>query len=76
MNPTERTAFFMSNRSRLFGLAYRLLGSRADADDVMQEAWLRWQGAGEMEKPGVVLRRIVANLSIDLLREGFGSEFD
>lgn len=69
MNPTECTAFFMSNRSRLFGLAYRLLGSRADADDVMQEAWLRWQGAGEMEKPGVVLRRIVANLSIDLLRK-------
>lgn len=69
MNPNERNAFFTASRSRLFGLAYRLLGSRADAEDVLQDAWLRWQGAGEMEKPEVVLRRIVANLSIDLLRK-------
>ncbi|MBN6148815.1 RNA polymerase sigma-70 factor [Xanthomonas sp. AmX2] len=36
---------FESLRPRLFGLAYRLLGSRSDAEDVLQDAWLRWQGS-------------------------------
>lgn len=38
------TASFQSVRPRLFGIAYRVLGSVADADDVVQEAWIRWQG--------------------------------
>src|SRR5436190_21129292 len=33
---------FDQNRARLWRVAYRMLGSRADADDVVQEAWLRW----------------------------------
>jgi RNA polymerase sigma-70 factor (ECF subfamily) len=37
--------FFETHRSRLFGLAYRLLGSRSDAEDVVQDAWLRWRQA-------------------------------
>jgi RNA polymerase sigma-70 factor (ECF subfamily) len=37
-------ASFHTVRPRLFGIAYRVLGSRTDADDVVQEAWLRWQG--------------------------------
>lgn len=37
-------AVFESIRPRLFGIAYRILGSRSDADDVVQEAWVRWQG--------------------------------
>ncbi|WP_319019811.1 sigma factor, partial [Xanthomonas sacchari] len=36
---------FESHRPRLFGLAYRLLGSRADAEDTVQDAWLRWQAS-------------------------------
>jgi RNA polymerase sigma-70 factor (ECF subfamily) len=36
---------FQTHRSRLFSLAYRLLGSRAEAEDVVQDAWLRWHGA-------------------------------
>ena len=35
---------FEGCRPQLRGLAYRMLGSRADADDVVQDAWLRWQG--------------------------------
>jgi RNA polymerase sigma-70 factor (ECF subfamily) len=34
---------FQAVRQRLFGIAYRILGSAADADDVVQEAWIRWQ---------------------------------
>src|SRR4051794_33208885 len=37
-------AAFESIRPRLFGIAYRLLGSVSDADDVVQETWVRWQG--------------------------------
>jgi RNA polymerase sigma-70 factor (ECF subfamily) len=37
-------ASFQSVRGRLFGIAYRVLGSAADADDVVQDAWMRWQG--------------------------------
>ena len=36
---------FETYRSRLFGLAYKLLGSRSDAEDVIQDAWLRWHQA-------------------------------
>lgn len=38
-------SLFETHRSRLFGLAYRLLGSRSDAEDVVQDAWLRWRQA-------------------------------
>src|SRR3954452_23014905 len=34
---------FNESRSRLFGIAYRMLGSVAEAEDIVQEAWLRWQ---------------------------------
>jgi len=36
---------FMSVRPRLFGIAYRMLGSAADAEDIVQDAWVRWQTA-------------------------------
>ncbi|RXR07017.1 RNA polymerase sigma-70 factor [Pseudoxanthomonas composti] len=42
MNTPSR---FEIHRARLFSLAYRLLGSRAEAEDVVQDAWLRWHGA-------------------------------
>lgn len=44
MDPTSPSAF-ESHRPRLFALAYRLLGSRSDAEDVVQDAWLRWHHA-------------------------------
>ncbi len=37
-------ASFQSVRPRLFGIAYRVLGSATEADDVVQDAWIRWQG--------------------------------
>ena len=37
-------SIFESVRPRLFGIAYRMLGSAAEAEDIVQDAWLRWQG--------------------------------
>ena len=42
--PEARAADFESVRSRLFGIAYQLLGRAADAEDVVQDVWIRWQG--------------------------------
>lgn len=39
------TTIFLGARSRLFGIAYRMLGTAAEAEDVVQETWLRWQTA-------------------------------
>jgi RNA polymerase sigma factor (sigma-70 family) len=41
----EATAAFESVRSRLFGIAYQKLGRATDAEDVVQDVWIRWQGA-------------------------------
>ena len=58
-------------RARLFGIAYRMLGSRADADDMVQEAWLRWSGGDTPPSLGSVdawLVTIITRLCIDRLR--------
>ncbi|MFI4968464.1 MAG: RNA polymerase sigma-70 factor, partial [Gammaproteobacteria bacterium] len=62
---------FLELRPRMFGLAYRMLGSRADAEDVLQDAWLRWQGADRRELRSIEawLTTVVTRLSIDKLRE-------
>ncbi len=61
---------FVRHRPMLFGLAYRLLGSAHDADDVLQEAYLRWAGTDRtaVAQPRRYLTRVVARLSIDQLR--------
>ena len=61
---------FSAERSRLFGIAYRMLGRVADAEDVVQEAWLRWRShAGDdIANPQAYLSRTVTSLSIDALR--------
>src|SRR4051794_23964024 len=43
----EAAADFESVRSRLFGIAYQMLGRAADAEDVVQDVWVRWQGADQ-----------------------------
>lgn len=57
-------------RGRLFGLAYRMLGSRADAEDVVQEAYLRWHQAAHdhIETPEAWLVTTTSRLAIDRLR--------
>ena len=56
------------HRARLRALAYRMLGSASDADDVLQEAWLRLQRAGEIADRGAWLTTAVTRLSLDRLR--------
>lgn len=61
---------FERHRPALFALAYRMLGSVMDADDILQEAFLRWQQAPaeQVEAPKAYLQRIVTHLCIDHLR--------
>ena len=61
---------FEANRGRLASLAYRLLGSAADAEDAVQDAFLRWQAADRerIEVPEAWLTKVVTNLSLDRLR--------
>ncbi|MEO3785281.1 RNA polymerase sigma factor SigJ [Actinocorallia sp. B10E7] len=58
---------FERQRSRLTGLAYRMLGSRQDAEDLVQEAYIRWAGAGEIEHPRAWLTKVVSNLCLNEL---------
>lgn len=61
---------FEANRPRLRGLAYRMLGSRAEADDAVQDAWLRLAGADadDVDNLGGWLTTVVARLCLDRLR--------
>ncbi|HKU16824.1 MAG TPA: RNA polymerase sigma factor SigJ [Steroidobacteraceae bacterium] len=61
---------FAGHRDRLFGIAYRMLGSRADAEDVLQDAWLRWheQDAAALRSTEAWLTTMVTRLAIDRLR--------
>lgn len=61
---------FNRYRPRLIGLAYRMLGSRADAEDILQEAGIRWLKAdiSELRSPEAWLVTVVTRLSIDRLR--------
>lgn len=74
MNDTPNdtfTAQFHQLRPRLFGMAYRMLGSRADADDAVQDAWLRWNASDARDtlaSTDAWLVTIVTRLCIDRLR--------
>lgn len=58
-----------AHRPRLRALAYRMLGSMADAEDVLQDAYLRWHGAQEtIETPGAWLTTTVTRLCLDRLK--------
>ncbi|MFG1963259.1 RNA polymerase sigma factor SigJ [Nonomuraea sp. NPDC049028] len=61
---------FEDHRGLLTGVAYRILGSVTDAEDVVQEAWLRWSGVDEttVADPKAYLVRITSRLAIDRLR--------
>ena len=64
---------FVTHRSLLFTVAYEVLGSAADAEDVVQETWLRWDGLGaearaEVQNPRAYLVRAVTRQALNRLR--------
>jgi RNA polymerase sigma-70 factor, ECF subfamily len=67
----HRVAAFEQQRGRLHGIAYRMLGSRAEADDIVQEAWLRWDRAAsdDIRSPEAWLVTTTTRLCIDRLRQ-------
>jgi RNA polymerase sigma-70 factor (ECF subfamily) len=66
----DAAAIFDPLRPRLMRVAYRMLGSVADAEDVVQEAFIRWMGASrsEVREPEAFLRRTVTRLCLDQLK--------
>jgi RNA polymerase sigma-70 factor (ECF subfamily) len=67
--PVDALAAFQGARGRLFGIAYRMLGSVSEAEDVLQDAWLRWQSVdpATVGNPSAFLMRTVTRLCIDIL---------
>lgn len=69
--PTDdaATATFQAERPRLVSLAYRMMGTPDDADDIVQEAWLRWRSADHhaIDNPAAWLTTVTTRLSIDRL---------
>ncbi|HXQ44859.1 MAG TPA: RNA polymerase sigma-70 factor [Acidimicrobiales bacterium] len=61
---------FLGLRASLFGVAYRMLGSATEAEDVVQEAYVRWcrRAEGDVAAPSAFLTTIVTRLCIDQLR--------
>jgi RNA polymerase sigma-70 factor, ECF subfamily len=66
----DAAASFDPLRPKLMRVAYRMLGSVADAEDVLQEAFIRWMGAdrGGVRQPEAFLRRTVTRLCLDQLK--------
>ncbi len=64
------TEDFVGHRALLFTVAYEMLGSAADADDVVQEAWLRWDSVdhAEVRDPRAYLVRVTTRLALNRLR--------
>jgi RNA polymerase sigma-70 factor (ECF subfamily) len=66
----SQTALFQQHRPRLFALAYRMLGTPADAEDVLHDAWLRWhaQDTAALDDPEAWLVTVSTRLALDRLR--------
>jgi RNA polymerase sigma factor (sigma-70 family) len=69
-DPDWLAALFEEHRDHLHAVAYRLLGSMSDADDAVQDTWLRLSGANssEVENLGAWLTTVVARVSLNMLR--------
>jgi RNA polymerase sigma factor (sigma-70 family) len=67
--PTAAVESYERERHRLFGIAYRLLGSALEAEDVLQEAYLRWHRVDHrrVEHPAAFLGRTVKHLALNVL---------
>jgi RNA polymerase sigma-70 factor (ECF subfamily) len=66
----SRDEAFEPLRRYLFGLAYRMLGSVAEAEDIVQEAWLRWRNVerDSIAEPRAYLRQIVMRMCMDQMK--------
>src|SRR5687768_4171871 len=66
----ETAAEFEPHRRRLTGLAYRMLGSLSEAEDIVQDAWLRWNSADRaaLREPAAWLSRVVTRLCLDQMK--------
>lgn len=64
------TRIFEAQRPRLLRLAYRMLGAHAEAEDIVQEAWLRWRRSdpADLSEPAAWLTRIVSRLCLDVMK--------
>lgn len=72
MPPDPSTRAFEAQRPRLLRLAYRMLGTHAEAEDIVQEAWLRWHRSDRdrdrVAAPAAWLTRIVSRLCLDAMK--------
>ncbi len=61
---------FEAERTKLISLCYRMLGERAEAEDAVQDTWLKWSAADidKIDNPSAWLRRVATNIAIDTLR--------
>jgi len=68
--PDGPTATFEAHRRRLVRLAYRMLGSMSEAEDIVQDAWIRWARIdhAEVREPGAFLTRTVTRLCLDAMK--------
>jgi RNA polymerase sigma factor (sigma-70 family) len=66
----DATAIFETHRARLLRIAYRMLGSRSEAEDIVQNAWLRWVDADRsgIAAPYPFLARVVTRLCLDEMK--------
>ncbi|MEU0965803.1 RNA polymerase sigma-70 factor [Streptomyces sp. NPDC005917] len=66
----EAASEFLAARPRLFGIAYRVLGSTVEAEDIVQEAWLRWQNTDRANilEPTAFLSTVTARLAVNLAK--------
>jgi RNA polymerase sigma-70 factor (ECF subfamily) len=69
-SPDELAAVFTETRPLLFSIAYRMLGSVADAEDIVQDAYLRWQRTPDLDvrEPRAYLTTVVTRLAINELK--------
>jgi DNA-directed RNA polymerase specialized sigma24 family protein len=78
MNDRQHMQIFEEARPRLLGLAYRILGSRADAEDAVQDTFLKWQEVDRttIETPAAWLTTACTRRCLDLLKAAHRKRID
>jgi RNA polymerase sigma-70 factor (ECF subfamily) len=68
--PEDALSAFLTARPRLFGIAYRILGSAAEAEDIVQDVWVRWQTTDRslVRNPAAFLVTTATRLAINVLQ--------